>query len=273
MAKLKVAAAQIAVALGDLAANLAEHRCWIERAAAEDVELLLFPELSLSGYQLGAQLPDIAMGADHPALLQLAQVSPERWVVCGFVEQAATGQFFNSMAWLKNGQVQYLHRKLNLPTYGGLAEGRLYTPGQQLKLQQVASDWPAATLICADLWNPGLVHAACCQWPNLLLAPINSAEAVVSERFSNPEGWALNLAFYSMTYRLPIVMANRCDWEGDIHFWGGSRILGARGECLAEAGGEPELISASLDTDDIAAARFELLTMRDANPELLKRLL
>ncbi len=273
MTKLRVSAAQIAVQLADIDTNIKTHQRLIRQAEQEGVELLLFPELSLTGYQLENKVPKLAMDHTDERLLALAQECPEIIVVCGFVEQASPGEFYNAMAWLHQGEVCFIHRKMNLPTYGGLAEGKLFTASDRLELQVAKPGWPTATLICADLWNPGLVHAAMLRRPNLLLAPINSADGVVSDSFSNPDGWALNLQFYAMTYGIPLVMANRCDTELDAHFWGGSRILGPRGETLALAETGEQLIWADLSLDAIGHARFELPTIRDANTPLIKSLL
>ena len=77
--------------------------------------------------------------------------------------------------------------------------------------------------------------------PALMLAPVNSAADIVSDEFSNPQGWKTNTDFISMTYGVPVLMANSCALEGNSRFWGGSRILDAFGNCLAEAGGEETL--------------------------------
>jgi predicted amidohydrolase len=109
--------------------------------------------------------------------------------------------------------------------------------------------------------------------PELLLAPVNSASAIVSEAFSNENNWQTNVTFYAMLYGIPVLMANRYGAEGDAWFWGGSRILGPRGEVLAQADDRECLISATLDLASIAAARFDHPAMRDANTPLIRRLL
>ena len=213
------------------------------------------------------------MQADDPRLSQLAALAPEMTVVVGFVEQATPGEYYNAMALLKDGEVQAVHRKLNLPTYGGLEEGKWYSRGQNLTKTTVREGWSASTLICADLWNPALVHCALLQRPELLLAPINSASAIVSDEFSNEQNWLTNVGFYAMTYGVPVLMANRYGAEGDAWFWGGSRILGPRGELLAQAEAGECLIQAELALDAIAAARFDLPTIRDADTLLIRQLL
>jgi len=272
-AELKVSVAQINVTLLDLEANFSKHADYIRQAQQQGSDLLLFPELSLTGYQLGRNVPQAAMTADDERLLALAAIAPEITVVAGFVEQATPGEYYNACAILGDGQVQAVHRKLNLPTYGGLEEGKWYSRGQTLTKAAVTPEWHASTLICADLWNPALVHCAMLQKPELLLAPVNSASAIVSDEFSNEQNWLTNIGFYAMTYGTPVLMANRYGPEGDAHFWGGSRILGPRGELLAAAEEGESLISANLSLEAIAAARFDLPTLRDADTPLIRRLL
>lgn len=272
-AELQVAVAQINVELAQVDVNLSKHADYITQAQQQGAELLLFPELSLTGYQLARQVPEVAMRADDDRLQQLAQQAPDICVVLGFVEQANPGEYYNALAWLQRGKVQAIHRKLNLPTYGGLEEGKWYSAGEAVDTYACQPDWRTAGLICADLWNPALVHCAMLKRPDLLLAPINSASAIVSDEFSNEQNWQTNVSFYAMTYGTPVLMANRYGAEGDAWFWGGSRILGPRGELLAQADDKEQLIGCRLKQADIAAARFDLPTIRDADSALIKRLL
>lgn len=270
---LLVGVVQLNSELLALEANLSAHADWIRTAQSESIELLLFPELSLTGYQLGRRTPEAAMRADDERLKSLARIAPNMTVVVGFVEQASPGEYYNAVAYLKQGEIAAVYRKINLPTYGGLEEGKWYHSGEDLVQVECKPNWNANTLICADLWNPALVHCAMLRRPELLLAPVNSASAIVSDEFSNENNWQTNVSFYSMLYGVPVLMANRYGAEGDAWFWGGSRILGPRGEILAQAEDRECLISAELDLNSIAAARFDHPAMRDANTPLIQRLL
>ncbi len=270
---LRVGAAQINATLGDVDANLERHRERITEAHQRGLELLVFPELSLTGYGLGNRVIDVACPAHDPRLAELAQEAGEMQVVLGFVEEASPGEYYNALAIFQHGKLQAVHRKLNLPTYGGLEEGKLFTHGKKLTHLPVCPGWSATSLICADLWNPGLVHAALLARPTVLCAPINSASGIVSDDFSNEQNWAVNLQFYAMTYGTPVIMANRFGPEGDSHFWGGSRILGPRGDTLALAEDGETLIEAQLSRTAIARARFELPTHRDADTPLVRELM
>ncbi|MCW8327430.1 NAD+ synthetase [Photobacterium sp. SDRW27] len=271
--ELKVGIAQIAPVLGDVATNLEKHLSYIERARSAGVELLLFPELSLTGYSLQEKTLEVAMATDAALLDELAAAAGEMAVCFGFVEEAAPGEFYNAQGMVKNGQLIHLHRKLNLPNYGGLEEAKWYSKGQDLEPCEPFKGWLTHTLICADLWNPALPHLAMLDKPALMLAPVNSAADIVSDEFSNPQGWKTNTDFISMTYGVPLLMANSCAREGNSQFWGGSRIMDAFGNCIAEAGMEETLISGVVTLSDTRTARFQLPTIRDADNRLVLDLL
>lgn len=270
---LVVSVAQYNPALLALDANFRDHAGLIQQAQQHGAELLLFPELSLTGYQLGRETPKAAMYRHDARLQELAGIAPEMLVVVGFVEEVGPGEYYNAVAYLQGGRVVDVYRKINLPTYGGLEEGKWYHEGKDLLEVECKPRWRASTLICADLWNPALVHCAMLRRPELLLAPVNSASAIVSEAFSNENNWQTNVTFYAMLYGIPVLMANRYGTERDAWFWGGSRILGPRGEVLALAEDRECLISATLDLSAIGEARFDHPAIRDADTPLIKRLL
>ncbi|MGM0783564.1 MAG: nitrilase-related carbon-nitrogen hydrolase [Pseudomonadota bacterium] len=271
--QLRVGAAQLNAELGAVDSNLARHLERIAEAQELGLELLVFPELSLTGYGLGSRVMQVAMPLEDPRLTDLAIACGDMQTVVGFVEEASPGEYYNALAILQAGEVVAVHRKLNLPTYGGLEEGKWFTHGSELTHTEIRPGWSATQLICADLWNPALVHATLLARPTVLCAPINSASGVVSDDFSNEQNWGLNVRFYAMTYGTPVIMANRFGPENGSHFWGGSRILGPRGEPLAEAEDRETLITAELSRTAIAKARFELPTHRDADTPLIRELM
>lgn len=273
-AELRVGAAQINVELGRIDDNLQRHLIEVTRGRDAGLDLLVFPELSLTGYRLGARgVSTAAMLRDDPRLLRLAAAAGDMQVVAGFVEEASPGEYYNALAIVQHGTLVAVHRKLNLPNYGGLEEGKYFCHGERLTQTELGGQWQVAHLLCADLWNPALVHAAMLARPSVLVAAINSASGVVSEQFSNEANWLTNVSFYSMIYGTPIIMANRYGAEGDAFFWGGSRIMGSRGETLAAADDGECLITATLKRADIARARFDMPTHRDANTPLIRTLL
>ena len=87
-AKLRVAAAQIEPTEADIGDNLQKHFAFIDEAREKGVELLVFPELSLTGYQLRSKTPDLAITRDDQRLLEIAERAGDMTVVAGFVEES-----------------------------------------------------------------------------------------------------------------------------------------------------------------------------------------
>jgi predicted amidohydrolase len=273
MSSLKVAVAQILCEPADLSANLAAHLDAIARARGEGTELLLFPELSLTDYLAAPDCAALALRPDADLLTRLAEAADGITVSAGFIERDARGCFFNSQGVFRDGRLLSIHRKLNLPGYGALREDRVYARGSDLASVELATSWRAATLICADAWNPALPWLAALGGASLLLLPAASALGAVGDGFDNPRGWEINLAHTAMTYGLPTLFANHCGRRGDAAFWGGSRILDASGHELARAGDAPELIIAEISQADGEMARRRLPTARDSDPALVGGLL
>ncbi len=264
---IRLGVAQIACT-ADRHHNLDLHRAAIAEARDRGIDLLVFPELSVTDYRTVPDLPGAACAAGD-----LAELGRDIAVLAGFIEAGSPGLFHNAAALLRDSRVIGCHAKLNLPTYGGLEEGKHYAAGHRLDLVEALPGWPAATLICADAWNPALPWLAALKGALLLLLPIASARGAVGGDFDNPGGWDVTLRHIAMTYGLPLAMANHCGRRGDFDFWGGSRILDPFGRCLAQAGEGPEIIQADIALADIGAARHRLPTMRDAAPLTVQALL
>jgi len=267
---LDVAAAQIESVPGDLDANLRKHLDTIDAARTAGVDVLVFPELSLTGHGGGRDARRLALGRTHPHVAALAAAAGPMLTQFGLVETDGSPSFFNAVAAVRDGAVVHVHRKVNLATYGKLDDGRHFAAGTRVDTFDLDAAWRIAPMICADTWNPPLVHLAAARGATLLAVAVSSALEAVGAEFDNPSGWDINLRFHALTYGLPIVMANRVGTEDDLTFWGGSRIVGPFGRVLAQAGDAREqLVRARIATIDVQRARTLLPTMRDANLPLL----
>lgn len=269
---LTVAVAQIASAPGDVASNQRKHLDVIEDARAAGAAVLVFPELSLTGHGAGPDTLRLAVRRDDALVAELARASGTMCTVFGLIEEGPAAQFYNAAIAVRDGAAVAVHRKVNLATYGRLEDGKHFAAGARVDTLDLAREWRAGMLICADLWNPALVHLAAVQGATLLLAPVSSAREAVGAEFDNPGGWDVNLRFHALTYGMPVAMANRVGREGELTFWGGSRILDPFGRVVACADGEREqLVHAHVDFAEVRRARYLLPTVRDANVLLLRR--
>src|SRR6202043_1594632 len=113
-----VALAQLAPRLGDVAANLDRHLELIEEAAAGGAALVVFPELSLTGYFLKDLVPEVALREQSDELQRLAAAASTIDVVAGCVLESEDTRFYNASLYLSGGRVHHIHRKVYLPTYG-----------------------------------------------------------------------------------------------------------------------------------------------------------
>lgn len=271
-ARLKVGVAQIESALCDVDANVRKHLHMIEEARAAGVQLLLFPEESLTGHSAGPDTLRVAMSRDDPRIAELAEASGPMCTVFGCIEEGPAAQFYNTAMAVREGRLVFQHRKISLATYGKLEEGKHFAAGRYIETFELDGPWRVSVLICNDLWNPALVHLAMVHGSTLLLSPISSAVEAVGAEFDNPSGWDLNLRFYAVIYGLPVVMANRVGSEDDLTFWGGSRVLDPFGKVLGKAeGAREQLVVAEVDYDVLRRARYLLPTVRDSNLGLVMR--
>lgn len=189
--KLKIRLAQLAPRLGDVERNFDQHRETLAAARGDGVDLLVFPELSLTGYYLRDLSADVAMSAEDKRILELAEQAGRMQVVVGFVERGPRDSLFCSSAWMAEGRVLHLHRKVYLPTYGMFDEGRYLTAGGGAKAFEVIG-WRGGLLICEDLWHlslPLLLSRQGCDV--LVVTACSPARGVTDRRLASQSAWKI----------------------------------------------------------------------------------
>ena len=153
MNTVRVALAQIAPTLGQLDANLARHHELIAEARTQGADLVVFPELGLTGYQLQDLASEVAMRLDDRRLADLAEATHDLSVVVSFVEESADHRLFIAAALLEDGKVCHVHRKLFLPTYGLFDERRFFAHGDMLRAVPTRLGIGMGIAICEDFWH------------------------------------------------------------------------------------------------------------------------
>src|SRR5256712_10142310 len=109
------------------------HRTWIARAREAGAQLVVFPELSLTGYYLKDLAADVACAADDAQLAPIAEASRDLDVSAGFVERSADAKLHIAQGYWSKGRLVHVHRKVYLPTYGTFADGRYFGPGDRFE--------------------------------------------------------------------------------------------------------------------------------------------
>ena len=269
--KIKIGVAQINPRLGNVEANLDLCEQYVRKATAQQVDLLVFPELSLTGYHVRDLVSTVALRLDSPEMAQLKEWSQDVPLVVGFVEESTDFHFYNAAAYLAGGDVQYVHRKVYLPTYGMFDEQRYFARGDKVR----AFDAPfgrASLLICEDLWHPSTVYLAALDRALFVICPSSSPLRGISDgeiQDDNARYWELINRSYAETFGLFVIYANRVGFEDGVGFWGGSEILDPFGKRLAKGRYyEEDFITAEVSLDLVRRKRIASSLLRDEDLDL-----
>ena len=271
----RIALAQVAPHLGDVAANLELAADRVRAAAGEGAQLTLLPELALTGYLLQDLVPDVAMHAEDPRLLAIGRDSPGMLVAVGFVEETDEHRYCNSVAVLRDGELVGLHRKVYLPTYGLFDEGRFTRAGDRIRTVSVGEPIGRIGLsVCEDFWHPSLPMLQALDGASLLVnvAAGPSRAPGSSAGLQAIEGWHKMQDTYALLGTVALAFCNRVGNEEGLTFWGGSRIVAADGSTVAQAPlWEEALVVGTLETDDLRMQRYGLPLLADERIELVRR--
>ena len=273
MRTVRVALAQIAPKLGDVPANLALHLDFVRRARRERAQLVVFPELSLTGYLLRDQVPDVAVRLDDRRLTPLLKASNGVDILFGGVEEADGHRFHNAAVYLSRGRVVHVHRKVYLPTYGMFDEGRDFAAGDRIR----SFDAPfgrAGSLICEDAWHPSTAWLLALEGAEILF--VQSAGPTRGARkgrgVTSVGVWNDLVRVTAQFQTAFVVYVNRVGYEDGLNFGGGSIAVDPFGRTVTSLGAlDPGLAVAELDAEVLRRARTAYPLLRDENLDLAWR--
>ncbi len=235
MRHLRLAIDQMAPVLGDLKANLDLHRRAAEWANREKAHLLVFPELSLTGYLVKGMVPDVAMRPDDPRLETLAKKAGPLGILLGFIEKADDGQFFNSAAYITDGAVRAVQRKLMLPNYGMFEERRFLASGN--RIEPIDTPWGRmGVMVCYDALQPAVAYLHQQAGVRILVTlSVSPARGIAADgTMGGREVFRLAHRAHSRLLGMVTIFVNRVGSEEGLTFWGGSEVLDPMGNTICE---------------------------------------
>ena len=268
--RLTVALAQTDSALGDRDRNLTRHRDWVGRSVEAGADLVVFPELSLTGYFLKDLVPDMAMTLDGPAIRELYALSTQIDVVLGAVIEEPDHRYFNASLYLSAGELVHLHRKVYLPTYGMFDEQRYFASGDRFRSFKTAYG-RVGMLVCEDVWHLSSAYILGLQGVDMIICPSASPGRGVTtdERLGTAESYTLLGRTYAEFLTTFFLYCNRVGYEDGANFWGGSMAIGPNGDIITEQQDADEaLVLARLDLADVRRERLTNPLLRDEHLEL-----
>ncbi len=273
--KFTAALAQIHPAVADLTANLDKHIHYIDRARAEGADLLIFPELSLTGYNLQDLAYEVAARptSEDPAFRVLLLASHDLDLVVGFVHEDPRHRFYIAAAYLSQGRVVHIHNKVYLPTYALFDEGRYFARGDTVQAFDTRFG-RMGMLICEDFWHASPPYLLWLDGADalLLLSASPGRGLDTGDRLASARWVELVNQAYASLFTSYVLHCNRVGFEDGLNFWGGSAVTGPDGVMLAQAPYfEEALLVQEIDRSQLHRTRSRLPLLRDERTDLTLR--
>jgi len=272
---LRLALAQISTKLGDVAANLDKHLAYIRRARKAGAHLVVFPELSLTGYALQDLASAVACRPepDDPVFRSLLKASLVIDIAVGFVEEDVRNRFYISSAYLSRGDVVHVHRKVYLPTYGMFDEGRFFALGDRVQAFNTGFG-RMGMLICEDFWHASPPYLLWLDGADLFLFMSSSpGRGLGSKTELETARWVERVnRGYANLFTAFVAHTNKVGFEDGLNFWGGAMVFDPNGKQIARGAHHEEgLTLAELDLNQLHRTRARLPLLRDERTALTQR--
>ena len=275
---------------GNADANLSAIEARVAEAAAQGAKLVLLQELHNGAYfcqEENVDAFDLAEPIPGPSTERLGMLAKKHGivVVSSLFERRAAGLYHNTgVVFDADGSLAGKYRKMHIPDDPGFYEKFYFTPGDIGFKPIDTSVGRLGLLVCWDQWYPEAARLMALAGADLLLYPTaigwdpTDDEA---EKTRQRDAWILSHRGHAVANGLPVLSCNRVGHEpsplgaAGIDFWGNSHVLGPQGEFLAQAGGDPTLLTCEVDlgrSEDVRRIWPFLRDRRiDAYGDLLKR--
>lgn len=258
--------AQIKPKLGCVADNLALVEERIRLAIDDGKELIVFPELALTGYFLKDLVPEVALPLDSPEIRRLVELSRQISIAIGFVEVTDDYRFFNSALYLEEGAIRHLHRKVYLPTYGLFDEQRYLARGERFRAFD-SRFGRLGLLICEDMWHLSASYILAMDGATTLICLSSSpGRGTEGDTLDSASAWQRLTSTTALFLNCRVLYCNRVGYEDGINFWGGSEYVAPSGESLARGRLlEEDSVAMTVDEGSLRRERIFSPMLRDEN--------
>ncbi|EIK98706.1 hydrolase [Pseudomonas sp. M47T1] len=244
--------------------NLARLQAQVRLAKTQGVELLVFPEMFLTGYNIGAPaVQRLAEAANGPSAHVIAGIAEAHGmaIAYGYPERSADGRVYNSAQLFDaRGNSRLNYRKTHL--FGEL-DRAMFSPGADHFPVVELDGWQVGLLICYDIEFPENARRLALAGAELIVVP--TANMLPFEFIADVT--VRSRAFENQCF---VAYANYCGNEGHVHYCGLSSVAGPDGTRCVQAGGGPALISSVLARESLLEARKSNDYRLDRRPELYR---
>ena len=268
---MKVAVAQITSVLGDIEKNIKKHIEYCDMAISKKADLIVFPELSLTGYSVKDLNFMISVDLNKTKLLdRLKTKSKKISIICGLVEEDENFAIYNSGIYISDGDVKFVHRKVYPPTYGLFEELRYFSRGKDCRAHETKFG-KIGLLVCEDMWHMSLPYTVAMDGAQIIIGIAVSPTrlAVDQDKFRNYEINSEQHRAYARILSNYFVFCNRVGFEDGINFWGGSEVIDPFGNVTAVAKlFDEDMIYADINFEEVRRARHQARHFLDEDLDL-----
>jgi predicted amidohydrolase len=265
MDQFRIALAQSEPQLFDKLSNLAKAEQYIRRAALQEADAIIFPELFLTGYSLGSRAVEMAETYDGPSVRRVEDLARchSIAVIMGFAELSSDGKqvYDASFAVNAQGSLSGVYHKTHL--FQG--ETGWFIPGEASCVADFGLG-PAGLLICYDLEFPEAAR-------DLALRGAKWIAASTGNMVPNQHLQEIIVQTRAAENRLWVALTNRVGKEGNLIFFGGSAVADPFGNLEVQAGSGETLLFADIDLNRANQARLNADYLADRRPGLYQSLL
>ena len=268
---MKIALAQIRPKLGDIDHNFNLHIDYIQKSKEKNVDLLIFPELSLTGYTLKDMVEELALDPHaDPLFKKLKALSRGISFVVGFAEEKEKGLWVNSAAFFSGGKIAHIHRKVYLPTYGMFEELKFFGQGKNFHTFPTPFG-KTGMLICYDFLHISSSYLLFVGGTELIIA-ISAAPGrgfSDDESYASSRMWELMGEAVSRFFQCFVIYCNRVGFEDGKSFAGGSFIYNPGGQLVAKSPYvDEDFLVKNIDLEEIRRFRKNRPYRRDEKTEV-----
>lgn len=258
---MKIALLQLAVLEKNKAANVARG-LELAREAAKEHDIVVLPEVWTTGYSLGhlkKEAEELGKGV-IPLLQEIAKVN-NCSIIAGSVPMLRDGVVYNtSVAISKSGTIVNLYDKVHL--FGLFGEERFFAPGNNFDVFDLDGVCCGST-ICYDLRFPELYRHQALAGAQIIFCPAEWPEA-------RGDIWRLLAQSRAAENHVFMVAVNCAGSFKGAPFYGHSMVVAPSGKILAEGGMEEEIISCTINLDDVSKVRERINALADVRKELIQ---
>ncbi len=196
---------------------------------AQTSDLIVFPELALSGYMLQDKLLEDAWDLDELEALRVASKEVDIAVGAALRDN---GLFRNTALYFTQGELHATHIKVHLPNYGMFEEARYFEGGEGFEVFEVGGK-KISMLVCEDLWHESVHQELKKLNPDIVIVLVASpARGFEDEYLQIEQQWYSIIQQVALECSADVVFVNRVGFEDGLGFWGGSALVNKQGSIL-----------------------------------------